>query len=176
MVFANNRVAVAVICSLSCILDVSSFGYDAGHSISPLISSGTLSTPLPTTTSRIIRLSAANHEEEEGVASFPVHVYHQGYSATIYVREDEPILSALERQSTFPNNNNNSEGTSLALSHIPHECRRGNCLTCSSRILSSTTYNKGDTQSAAHNNILANVNNGLSPTISSELEKSGKLF
>ena len=170
MVFANNRVAVAVICSLSCILDVSSFGYDAGHSI--LLNSGTLSTP-PTTTSRIIRLSAATHEEEEGVASFPVHVYHQGYSATIHVREDEPILSALERQSTFPNNNN-SEGTSLALSHIPHECRRGNCLTCSSRILSSTTNNKSDTQSAAHNNILANVNNGLSPTISSELEKSGK--
>mmetsp|Transcript_12171 Transcript_12171/g.25914 ORF Transcript_12171/g.25914 Transcript_12171/m.25914 type:complete len:246 (-) Transcript_12171:233-970(-) len=103
---------------------------------------------------------------------YPVQILHQGHFATIYVKENEPILQALERQSTFSTKQQNpatdqdgdveSEGTALALSNIPHECRRGNCLTCSSRMVQSNSQN-----------ILANVDNGLSPTIASELTKSG---
>eukprot|EP00985_Skeletonema_marinoi_P022174 scaffold14005_cov67-Skeletonema_marinoi.AAC.1 len=52
----------------------------------------------------------------------------------------------------------------LALSSIPHECRRGNCLTCASKNVKRTT---------SDNNLVVNVDNGLSPTIASELTKSG---
>ena len=120
---------------------------------------------------------------EEHHGSYPVEIHHQGHVATIHVREHEPILQALERQSTVSNNiscdqESQDDGlersseiarqkSSLALPHIPHECRRGNCLTCSSRILTSA-----DSQ----NNVLPNVDNGLSPTIASELEKSGYIL
>ena len=62
------------------------------------------------------------YEEETG--SYPVKIHHEGHTATIYVRNDEPILHALERQSIV---------ASSSMS-IPNECRRGNCLTCSSRV------------------------------------------
>ena len=114
--------------------------------------------------------------EEEQHNSYPVQIHHQGHVATIFVRENEPILQALERQSTIPNNSNDRDsslegqaiegGKSLSLSHIPHDCRRGNCLTCSSRIKT-----KSNTQ-----NIVVNVNNGLSPTVDSELIKSGYIL
>lgn len=120
-------------------------------------------------------------DDEEQQLSYPVQIRHQGHVATILVRENEPILQALERQSTFPNNSNRREDaleerggnselvgekSSLALSHIPHECRRGNCLTCSSRVVTPSK-----TQ-----NILANVDNGLSPTVESELLNSGYIL
>lgn len=120
---------------------------------------------------------------EEKYHSYPVQIHHQGHVVTINVREHEPILQALERQSTVSNkiscdheSHNDGLGgssdiarhkSSLALSHIPHECRRGNCLTCSSRIL---------TPRDSQNNILPNVDNGLSPTVASELTKSGYIL
>jgi len=123
--------------------------------------------------------SLLNDDEEQ--VSHPVQIRHQGRVSTIFVKENEPILQALERQSTFSRKSNRvkktleekggniesvEENSPLALAHIPHECRRGNCLTCSSRV--ETTSN---TQ-----NILANVDNGLSPTIESELAKSGYIL
>jgi ferredoxin len=122
-------------------------------------------------------------DDDEG---YPVRIHHQGHSATIFVRRDEPILQALERQSLFSNRYGDrgeeeedgggggggesttargasSSSSSLALSHIPHECRRGNCLTCSSRVAPSSDVR----------HVLANVNNGLSPTVASELAGSG---
>lgn len=140
-------------------------------------------------TSRETSSQTAHHavglEEEERV-SYPVQINHQGHVATIDVREGEPILQALERQSRLPNTSKNyvksmssqsseetksSKSSSLALSQIPHECRRGNCLTCSSRIVQSSTNNRN-----AQNNILANVDNGLSPTIASEITNSGYIL
>jgi len=108
---------------------------------------------------------------EQEQQSYPVQVRHQGHIATISVRENEPILQALERQSTFSKGKGERNGTnwgksSLALSNIPHECRRGNCLTCSSRIV-----NTSNTQ-----NVLANVDHGLSPTVASELKRAGYLL
>ena len=133
-----------------------------------------------------IRSLDFGEDDDDG---YPVEIHHQGHTATIFVRRDEPILHALERQSLFSNyeretDDGDGESTatttttttttarrappssSLALSHIPHDCRRGNCLTCSSRVLSSSD--------AARNRVLlANVNNGLSPVVASELEGSG---
>jgi ferredoxin len=86
--------------------------------------------------------------------SYPVKIHHQGHTATIHVKENEPILQALEHQSSSPNN--------LGLSNIPHECRRGNCMTCASRLVSDT-----------EDSLRANINNGLSPTVASELGKEG---
>jgi len=108
---------------------------------------------------------------EQEQQSYPVQVRHQGHIATISVRENEPILQALERQSTFSKgkverNGTNGGKSSLALSNIPHECRRGNCLTCSSRIVNTI-----NTQ-----NVLANVDHGLSPTVASELTRAGYLL
>ncbi|KAL9189702.1 hypothetical protein ACHAXT_009377 [Thalassiosira profunda] len=105
---------------------------------------------------------------------YPIQIHHQGHVATISVREDEPILQALERQSTISgrsstkNSSNTDDETAeeistLALSSIPHECRRGNCLTCSARVKPNSNTN----------NLQSNVNNGLSDTISTELTNSG---
>ena len=101
-------------------------------------------------------------KEEDG---HDVQIYHQGIQYTIFVRRNESILEALERQTIL-----------VPLSHIPHECRRGNCLTCSAKVRSSKSNNSDDKTSTTtpqhHTNIVANVDNGLSPTISSELAKS----
>lgn len=114
--------------------------------------------------------------------SYPVQIYHEGRCTTIHVRKNEPILQALERQSTFSTSakssydddgtgNNNDYDGGLALSNIPHECRRGNCLTCSSRLVRSN--NSHNHNGHAGSNIQANVDNGLSPAVATELTKSG---
>ena len=108
--------------------------------------------------------SAAPSMSLEETTSYPLHVIHQGHKTTINVDRDEPILQALERQST------SSDQLSLALSNIPHECRRGNCLTCASKIASDS---KTNVQQEEDINLVANIDNGLSPTIASELAKSG---
>jgi len=103
--------------------------------------------------------------EQKNTICYPLQVIHQGRKTTINVHEDEPILQALERQSTIADD---GDQISLALSHIPHECRRGNCLTCASKIVESPTITN-----QTNNNLVVNVDNGLSPTIASELTKSG---
>lgn len=108
-------------------------------------------------------MSLEETTEEQKPISYPLHVIHQGHKTTINVNRDEPILQALERQST------SSDQLSLALSNIPHECRRGNCLTCASKIASDSNTNVQQEDI----NLVANIDNGLSPTIASELAKSG---
>lgn len=102
-------------------------------------------------------------KSEERDTSYQVQVIHQGYKTTINVHRDEPILQALERQSTIAAG---GDQISLALSHIPHECRRGNCLTCASKFATANSNQR-------NGNLIANVDNGLSPTIAEELSKSG---
>ena len=98
-----------------------------------------------------------------------MQIIHHGHSTLINVREDEPILQALERQSIIADNGNQ---LSLALSNVPHECRRGNCLTCASKIVQQPSDAATDNEQQ-NNNLIANVDNGLSPTVSSELTNSG---
>jgi len=129
--------------------------------------------PLSKHTVRLQLSALSLAEDTRGIdQEYPVKIQHQGHSATIFVHENEPILQALERQSTFSTNcptadvnggeDSSDESSSLALSNIPHECRRGSCLTCSSRIVQSNSQN-----------ILANVDSGLSPTVASALTESG---
>lgn len=113
-------------------------------------------------------------EEEEG---YPVRIHHRGHDGTIFVRRDETILHALERQSISPpiprksrrrrirgnDDATANTGGSLALSHVPHDCRRGTCLTCSSRFMEGGDYR----------HVVPNVNNGLARSISSLLDESG---
>jgi ferredoxin len=51
----------------------------------------------------------------------------------------------------------------LAFSHVPHDCRRGTCLTCSSRTMDGCDIR----------HVMSNVNDGLAETISSYLERTG---
>ncbi|KAL7478381.1 hypothetical protein ACHAW6_004148 [Cyclotella cf. meneghiniana] len=90
--------------------------------------------------------------------TYPLQITHQGLTKIIHVEENESILQALERQSLGCT-------SSLGLSNIPHDCRRGNCLTCASRLISA--------EHSAQTNLRANVNNGLSPALSSDLRKNG---
>lgn len=138
----------------------------------------------PSTVKTSRKLSQTNNDDmglQTGESGNLVRILHQGHTATIFVRKDEPILHALERQSTSSNisihpqslgvgngesNDILKHQSSLALSHVPHECRRGNCLTCSAR-LQSTSHER---------NLLANVDNGLSPTIDNELTQSGYIL
>ena len=197
MTLATLRVPVAIVVLCTVSKSASSFGHN-------LVCSATAATA----TQRPSHQSSAdyiNHSIEErgehDVAGYPVQVHHQGHSATIFVRKNEPILQALERQSTFSNGNSHSAKnqyeeetveninrevmkgeetttftSSLALSHIPHECRRGNCLTCSSRVISKTTNSNSANDNAHNTNILANIDNGLSPTMASSLTKSGYIL
>lgn len=125
------------------------------------------------------------NDESELDTGYPVQIIHQGHTSTIFVRKGEPILHALERQSTSSSNKiytiaQHSSGvelgecsevegktSSLSLSYIPNECRRGNCLTCSARLGSTTSE-----QISIH----ANVNNGLSPTVDTELTQLGYIL
>lgn len=135
--------------------------------------------------------SSRNSQSNKNDASeldigYPVQIIHQGHTSTIFVRKGEPILHALERQSTSSSNKisihpqhssgvvelgvcseEERETSSLAISYIPNECRRGNCLTCSARLGSSTSE---------QNNIHANVNNGLSPTVDTDLTQLGYIL
>jgi hypothetical protein len=136
--------------------------------------------------SQSIMNDATEVEIEE--SGYPVQITHLGHTATIFVRKDESILNALERQSSsaltnvathsHPSDARNGEcsssemeekKSSLALSHIPNECRRGNCLTCSARLVVTTNHEK-------NNNVHANIDNGLSPTIDTELTQLGYIL
>jgi len=130
--------------------------------------------PSPEFAVQQLQLSAQSVAEDATgiIQEYPVKIQHQGHSATIFVHNNEPILQALERQSAFSTSCSNIDAdkrkdpsevsSSLALSNIPHECRRGSCLTCSSRIVQSNSQN-----------ILANVDSGLSPKVASALTESG---
>jgi ferredoxin len=104
-----------------------------------------------------------SHDE----TAYPVQIHHQGHTATIHVRENEPILQALERQAS---STGKSSINSLGLSSIPHECRRGNCLTCASRLLPEDDFGLNNS------NVQANVNNGLAPSISRDLTRNGYIL
>ena len=111
--------------------------------------------------SQSVKLSEKMLQHDD--VSYPLQIHHQGLTATIQVKENEPILQALERQSS--SSTNKSANTSLGLSSIPHDCRRGNCLTCASRLMEGSSHN-----------VQPNVNNGLAPTIAKDLTKSGYIL
>lgn len=119
-------------------------------------------------TNASLRAVVSNSRPEDDTIAYPVTVRHQGHVATIHVRENEPILHALERQSIT---------TSLGLSNIPHQCRRGNCLTCAAHLTSSEEEEEDEEESTNYNNnIQANVNTGLTPSIDRELTSNNYIL
>eukprot|EP00956_Cyclotella_meneghiniana_P005026 scaffold6228_cov79-Cyclotella_meneghiniana.AAC.3 len=120
--------------------------------------------PKRASTSQSVKSSETMFQHDDNDVSYPLQIHHQGLTATIQVKENEPILQALERQSS--SSNNKSTNTSLGLSSIPHDCRRGNCLTCASRLM----------EGSIHHNIQPNVNNGLAPPIAKDLTRNGYIL
>ncbi|KAL7468682.1 hypothetical protein ACHAXS_008992 [Conticribra weissflogii] len=114
---------------------------------------------------------------------YPLRIHHEGRVSTIYVRENEPILHAMERQSSKPAAQTadpaSSSSSCLALSDVPNDCRRGNCLTCASRIILPSSPDDEDTdgtEKGSRPRIVANVDNGLSPVMASHLQKSNYIL
>ncbi|KAL3797749.1 hypothetical protein HJC23_000294 [Cyclotella cryptica] len=104
------------------------------------------------------RISSSTTLKRKDSVSYPLQISHQGLTMIIHVEENESILQALERQSL-------ASTPSLGLSNIPHDCRRGNCLTCASRL--------NAVEPSTQTNLRPNVNNGLSPAVASDLTKNG---
>lgn len=67
----------------------------------------------------------------------PLDILYENKLYQIYSVKGETILSALERARASPDPN-----TRIPLPPIPHDCRRGNCLTCSGRLLCQTSSSK----------------------------------
>jgi ferredoxin len=85
-----------------------------------------------------------------------IQVSFEGRSCEVPVRQDETILSALERSGA---------ADKLSLPSLPSDCRRGNCLTCSARHVENSEKVS-----------LVRKEDGLSPYMSKEVEKSGYIL
>ena len=105
--------------------------------------------------------------------SYTVQVTHENKTIKFQIKEDESILQALERSKVHDK---------LALPSLPQECRRGNCLTCSGRLICSSTTGDSsgdDDSSKSHRkriNTMSNVEirkDGLSPNISRTIQEKG---
>ena len=65
-----------------------------------------------------------NRQERSAVEEYEVLVIMDGKQKCIFARENETLLSALERSGLH--------------FQAPHDCRRGNCLTCCGKLLKGT--------------------------------------
>jgi len=99
------------------------------------------------------KLYHANNPQSTSTSNstFAMKVTHQNKTATLQINENESILQALERSKIHDQ---------LALPSLPHECRRGNCLTCSGRLLLGS-------------NQVQIRNDGLAPTMQKTIQEKG---
>ena len=82
------------------------------------------------------RTYSHDNDESEG---YDVEILHEGKRTHVRVRPDESILAALER---------NRIHDALAIPSLPHDCRRGVCLTCTGK--HSTSSMKCNLKSTDH--------------------------
>ena len=87
--------------------------------------------------------------------SHNVQVTYEGRSCTIAVGPDETILAAMERTGV---------SDPLGLPFLPHDCRRGNCLTCTGKHVPD---------SQLHSLTYSDREDGLSPHMSAEVSMAG---
>ena len=82
-----------------------------------------------------MKMNGSNDDVEESTkeplsssssSSYKVRVEYEGHDCYVEVHRGETLLAALERE-------NVSQKLALPLSMIPHDCRRGNCLSCAAR-------------------------------------------
>lgn len=85
---------------------------------------------------------------------YPVQVSHEGISCEIQVRRNETILAALERCGV---------AEQLA-TPLPFDCRRGNCLTCTGRLMN---------RSSSFSSVVTNAEVGLTPYMAQQVEEAG---
>mmetsp|Transcript_37878 Transcript_37878/g.55810 ORF Transcript_37878/g.55810 Transcript_37878/m.55810 type:complete len:265 (-) Transcript_37878:405-1199(-) len=86
--------------------------------------------------------------DKHGRIGYPVTVSYDGLTCDIIVQSGETILAALER---------NGVSDLLCLTTVPHECRRGNCLTCT-----------GAHREGSNTSNLVRGEDGLAPKVSKD--------
>jgi len=100
-----------------------------------------------------VRTQSTHHYSTSPQEEFTVHVTHEGRSCSFGVRSNgETILAAMERSGVQDQ---------LAISELPSDCRRGNCMTCSGRLTSpdASSLKRGE--------------DGLSPALSQAVRDKG---
>jgi len=90
----------------------------------------------------------------DAVAEHTLKITHQKMVTTIPIHPSETILQALERSKAHDN---------LSLPSLPHDCRRGNCLTCSARVVPSTASS------------VKIQNDGLAPSVKKKILENGMI-
>mmetsp|Transcript_9756 Transcript_9756/g.18333 ORF Transcript_9756/g.18333 Transcript_9756/m.18333 type:complete len:259 (+) Transcript_9756:254-1030(+) len=95
-------------------------------------------------------LSLYLNDDNDDERTYTMKVTHQNKTMTIPISPNEPILQALEKHDLQDK---------LSLHSLPQDCRRGNCLTCSGRILSGNPED-----------VLLN-DDGLTPSMSDRISK-----
>lgn len=93
---------------------------------------------------------------ESSCDEFTFEAFYEGTSCKVPIRQDESILSAMERAGV---------SNRLPIPDVPSDCRRGNCMTCSGRHLEGS-----ETSS------LLKGEDGLSPHMSTELANKGHIL
>ena len=129
------------------------------------------------TKSMLNMTSKSNHEIEIYI---PVEIIYENKTYHIQAIKGESVLSALERARASPDPN-----IRIPLPPIQHECRRGNCLTCSGRIVSSkddirerysniddSEKDKFSLSPSKYSNLIRGED-GLNPFLSKEIESAG---
>jgi ferredoxin len=91
-----------------------------------------------------------------------IQVMYEGRSCAVFVKNDETILAALEREQV-------SDRLSLPNHMIPSDCRRGNCLTCTGKLVNVQQPSSHLRQS--HSSVV--TDDGLAPSVSEFLKEAG---
>jgi len=82
----------------------------------------------------------------------PLDIIYENKLYQIETLKGETILAALERARASPD-----PKIRIPLPSIPHDCRRGNCLTCSGRLRCKTGITDNNQQEEANVNVITNV-------------------
>ncbi len=101
--------------------------------------------------------SNTQHQTQSDSQPYTVKVTHQSKTVKVQINQDETILQALERSKVHDE---------LALPSLPQECRRGNCLTCSGRLI------KCKTNEESYKNVEIRKD-GLSPSMAKTIKQKG---
>lgn len=123
---------------------------------------------------------------EDSSIKIPIDIIYENKLYQIQAIKGESILSALERARASPDPN-----IRIPLPPIPNECRRGNCMTCSGRLLCSATRELRESNVATlpldkavtktyrfstcddENGSLLRGEDGLNPYLSKEIQTAG---
>lgn len=98
--------------------------------------------------------SNADIKTPSDASEHTLKITHQEMVTTIPIHPSETILQALERSRAHD---------ILSLPSLPHDCRRGNCLTCSARVMPSAASS------------VQVQNDGLAPSVKKKILENGMI-